>query len=83
MQASAAINTVIINSVSVEIKGKHRPYSNNFTVLAYPAAPADMKLTATETYVHVKCTEFSQEPGRIYACIYTQAGKLDSCISLN
>jgi hypothetical protein len=66
------INTVQIDGRAVEITRRQRPYSNSFVVIAQEGLN-----------VQVRCTEDSREPGRVYDCTYTKAGRLVGCRTVN
>ena len=57
----------------------NRPFGNSFTTLL--ALPSPMRKNEIECVV--ECTKDSKEPGRTYYCIYTTAGTLVSCNTLN
>lgn len=57
----------------------NRPFGNNFVALITVPSP----MQANEIECVVECTKDSKEPGRIYYCIYTTAGTLVSCNTLN
>jgi hypothetical protein len=72
-------NTVSVGSYNFTVTNKNRPFGNNFkTLLALVST-----MQANEIEAVVECTKDSKEPGRTYYCIYTTAGSLLSCTTLN
>lgn len=69
-------NTVTAAQYNFVVKGKQRPFSNNFTTLS---AAVKQYNGTDEVHAIVKCTLDSKEPGMQYFCIFTTDGKLIAC----
>ena len=75
-------NTVTNGSVTVKVNKKNLPFSNNFVQTEY-VRTVRTRNGRDAFIVVVKCTTDSDEPGRVYACMYTQKGTLMGCNTLN
>ena len=71
-------NSFIVNSTVVNVTKKNRPYSNNFYA-------SNVKVDEVKKHVtlYATCSQNSNEPGRIYHCLYGMNGLLLSCESIN
>jgi hypothetical protein len=72
-------NTVSAGSYTFTATPFNRPFGNSFKTLLALVSP----MQANEIECVVECTKDSKEPGRTYYCIYTTAGTLVSCNTLN
>jgi hypothetical protein len=72
--------TVSANNIAFTVKGKNRPFSNNFMQNSAKVVKYNGK---DEVIAFVTCTEDSDEPGRIYACAFSLKGKLMGCNTVN
>ena len=68
-------------TVNFTVKGKNRPFSNNFVLMGIKRF-VRTRNGRDAVAVLVKCTN-SNEDGRIYYCVYTYAGTLVECCTLN
>ena len=68
--------------VSFKVNKKNLPFSNNFTLMGIKRF-LRTRNGRDAVSVLVKCTTNSNEPGRIYICMFTQAGTLLACNTLN
>lgn len=68
--------------ISFAVNKKNRPYSNNFTFMGIKRF-LRTRNGRDAVSVLVKCTEDSQEAGRIYYCVYTYSGTLLECSTIN
>lgn len=75
-----AVNTVSAGPYNFVVKGKQRPYSNNFIVQSAKVVKYNGQ---DEVSCVVLCTADSLEPGRLYAVQYSTAGRLQECCTLN
>ena len=75
-----AVNTVAAGPYNFVVKGKQRPFSNNFVVQSAEVVQYEGK---DEIYAVVICTDNSKEPGRKYACNFSITGRLETCNTLN
>lgn len=69
------------NNVTLQIKVLRLPFSNNFVQKG--TAVLQKHNGVKEVHVDVLCTQTSQEPGRLYYCIYSTKGDLIACNTLN
>ena len=65
-------------NVSFVATKKNRPFSNNFVLLGVKRF-VRTRNGRDAVEVLVKCTQDSNEPGRVYFCTYTYKGTLMSC----
>ena len=75
-----AVNTVSVESYNFVVKGKNRPFSNNFVV---QSAKVVQYAGQDEIACVVLCTDDSKEPGRLYFVQYSAKGQLQECNTLN
>lgn len=75
-----AVNTVSAGPYNFVVKGKQRPYSNDFVVQSAEVVKYNGE---DEVACVVQCTADSSEPGRLYAVQYSTAGCLQECCTLN
>jgi hypothetical protein len=68
--------------ISFTVKGKNRPFSNNFTLMGIKRF-LRTRNGRDAVSVLVKCTNDSIEAGRIYYCVYTYSGTLIECCTVN
>ena len=61
---------------------KNLPFSNNFVLMGIKRF-VRTRNGRDAVAVLVKCTADSKEPGRIYYCVYTYAGTLLECDTMN
>lgn len=80
MTTNQAVNQVVAGSYAFVVTGHDRPFSNDFVVLR---ASVEKYRGKNEVICYVKCTETSNEPGRIYVCAYSTKGKLKGCDTVN
>ena len=73
-------NTVSAGPYSFVVKGKNKPFSNNFVVQSAKVVQYNGQ---DEIACFVLCTANSKEPGRIYFAQYSTAGKLQECYTVN
>ena len=76
------VNTICVPNNVVNISATNLPYSNNFVQTEY-VRTVRTRNGRNAFVVIVKCTTNSLEPGRLYACTYTQKGTLLNCYTLN
>jgi hypothetical protein len=79
VQAQAQ-NTIKVYPYNLVIKGKNKPYSNNFVVESAKVVQYNNK---DEIACFVRCTATSKEPGRIYFAQYSTKGVLQECYTVN
>jgi hypothetical protein len=73
-------NTVVVAPYSFTVtKAKNKPFGCNFNTIKAIVSP----MQANEIECIVKCTAQSKDPGRTYYCIYSTAGELLACNTLN
>ena len=75
-----AQNTVSAGSYNFVVKGKQRPFSNDFVVQSAKVVQYNGK---DEVACFVLCTANSKEPGRIYFAQYSTKGVLQECYTVN
>ena len=75
-----AKNTVTAGAYNFVVKGKNKPFSNNFVV---QSAKVVQYNGVDEVACVVLCTADSKEPGRLYFAQYSTDGKLQECNTLN
>lgn len=75
-----AQNTVQAEQYNFVVKGKDRPYSNNFVVQSAKVVKYNGQ---DEVACFVLCTANSKEPGRVYFAQYSTKGKLQECYTVN
>lgn len=75
-----AKNTVTAGQYSFVVKGKNRPFSNNFIVQSAKVVQYEGQ---DEVACVVLCTNDSNEPGRKYFAQYSTKGELMGCNTLN
>jgi hypothetical protein len=68
--------------VSFTVTKQNRPFSNNFTLMGIKRF-VRTRNGRDAVSVLVKCTQDSQEPGRIYYCVFTYKGTLLECHTVN
>ena len=68
--------------VSFTVSKRNRPYSNNFELMGIKRF-LRTRNGRDAVSVLVKCTADSVEAGRIYYCVYTYAGTLLECNTMN
>jgi len=73
-------NTVSAGSYNFVVKGKQRPFSNNFVVQSAKIVKYNGQ---DEIACVVLCTNDSKEPGRVYFVQYSTKGRLQECNTLN
>ena len=73
-------NKITAAQYSFTVTPKNRPFSNNFVQMT---GEVQMYKGAPEVHAAVECTANSNEPGRVYKCIFTPTGKLLECWTLN
>ena len=76
------LNTICVPNAVVSINAKNLPFSNNFVQQKYVRTERTRN-GRNAFVVVVKCTTNSLEPGRIYYCVYTYAGTLLECHTMN
>lgn len=76
-----AVNAVSAGPYNFIVKGKQRPFSNNFVVQTVKLVQKYKVAFPQQDELHciVKCTEDSREPNMLYYCIFTGTGKLVAC----
>lgn len=77
-----AVNTVSASPYNFVVKGKQRPFSNDFVVQEIVKVVQRFKIAVPqhdEVHCVVKCTSNSKEPGMYYFCVFTGTGKLIAC----
>ena len=79
---NANANTICVPNHVVSINANNLPFSNNFVQTEYVRTERTRN-GRNAFVVVVKCTTDSREPGRLYACLYTQKGTLLGCNTLN
>lgn len=70
-------NGAIIATRTIVVKGKNRPFSNNFVL--YELHEVDNNFVSCT----VRCTKDSNEEGRLYYCTFTKLGSLVGAHTLN
>jgi hypothetical protein len=65
-------------AVKFTVTKENRPFSNNFTLMGLKRF-VRTRNGRDAVEVLVKCTQDSNEPGRVYFCVYTYKGTLLSC----
>jgi hypothetical protein len=76
------VNTVAAGPYNFVVKGKQRPFSNNFTVDKIVKVVQKYKIAfpqCDEVHCYVTCTADSKEPFMQYYCVFTGTGKLIAC----
>jgi len=73
-------NKVSAGSYNLVVKGKQRPFSNNFVVQSAKIVKYNGQ---DEIACVVLCTNDSKEPGRVYFVQYSTKGRLQECNTLN
>jgi hypothetical protein len=69
---------VNVNSINVQLK--ELPFSNKFVAKNVRVITHKRDTLFT---LHAHCTADSNEPGRIYYCVYNFKGELEACNTLN
>lgn len=69
-------------TVNFTVTGKNRPFSNNFVLMGIKRF-VRTRNGRDGVEVLVKCTNDSNEPGRIYYCLFTYKGTLLGCDTVN
>lgn len=69
-------------AVNFTVTKKNRPFSNNFMLMGIKRF-VRTRNGRDAVAVLVKCTDDSYEAGRIYYCVYTYAGTLVECNTMN
>ena len=75
-------NTICVPNAVVSITQTNLPFNNNFVQTKYVRTERTRN-GRNAFVVIVKCTANSMEPGRSYICMYTQAGTLLACNTLD
>ena len=75
-----AKNTVVAGSYNFVVKGKQRPFSNDFVVQQAKVVQYNGQ---DEVACFVLCTANSKEPGRIYFVQYSTKGVIQECYTVN
>ena len=83
MQNTIAFTQLSTNkSITFTVSKKNRPFSNNFVLMGIKRF-VRTRNGRDAVAVLVKCTKDSYEEGRIYYCVYTYAGTLVECFTVN
>jgi len=70
-------NGAVIATRTIVVKGKNRPFSNNFVLQEL------REVTTHFVKCIVRCTKDSKEEGRLYYCTFTKSGGLYEAFSIN
>jgi|APFre7841882793_1041355.scaffolds.fasta_scaffold04179_2 hypothetical protein len=73
-------NTISLPALNVNFVATDLPFGNNFV---QKSAKIVQYQGTDEILAYVLCTKDSMEPGRIYACNYSMAGRLEACNTIN